>query len=226
MFLKKIFPERFSNKLLYLLSQRSVFFKCSLIVFLSCLIFIIWLFLFIRPLNAALKFNKAKLKQLHNLKQICCQSYDDCFDLSKKIEHLNAKLDRKINIIGGSSAHQSLNKVIECITRNGVTLIDYGPIKAEKFRNNLKENLHDDEMGHVIKSDDIESLANKKGNSDFGRKVSFELILEGTFINIFNFFRCLSAAKYCLKCDQIYLNKNEQGLIGCKLMLDILQLSN
>lgn len=225
MFLKKIIPERFVNKLLYLLSQKSAAFKCSIIILLLSLIFFVWLFLFIRPVNAALKFNKAKSKQLHNLKQICSQGYDDCAYLSKRVDHLSTKIDRKISIVGSSSAYRSLGKVIDCINRNGIRLIDYSPGNVEKVNTNFKENLSDNGEACFDKPDEIEAGSKKIDKSEFAKKVSFELKLEGTFLNMFNFFRCLSVIKYCLKYNQLYLNKNEQGLIGCKLVLDVLQVS-
>lgn len=208
MFFNKINLENLSNKILYLLSQKSTVFKCLLIVLSLVFIFMIWLFCFARPLNASFLLNRTKLKQLNSLKNSCSQAYDQCSDLSQRIEQLDLKINKKLSIIGNSSAFLSLGKVIECINCNGVTLIDYSPGKVEKVLPDSKSR----------GSDDLSVSA-------FGKKVSFELTLEGTFLNMFNFFRCLSGIKYCLKYNQISINKNDQGLIGCKLILDILQVS-
>lgn len=212
MLLDKISLEKLSNKLLYLLSQKSSIFKYCLMALIVILLFAIWLLLFTRPLNAKLLAARAKLKQLNSLKNICSQSYDQCTDLSQKIEHLNSKINKKVSVIGSSSAYLSLEKVIECINCNGVTLIDYSPGKIEKLPNSKTIGTESSGKDLFVKS-------------EFGKKVSFELTLEGTFLNMFNFFKCLSAVKYCLKYNQISINKNEQGLVGCKLILDILQVS-
>jgi len=162
-------------------------------------LFSLWLFGFVRPLNVLLATNRTKFKQLNSLKNICSQSYDQCTELSQKIELLNAKIAKKLNVIGHSSAYLSLGRVIECINSNGVTLISYRPGKVEKLPS----------------TDGL----------DFGKKMSFELALEGTFLTMFNFFKCLSEIKYCLKYNQLFITKNEQGLIACKLIVDILQVS-
>lgn len=209
MILDKINLENLSNKLLYLLSQKSTIFKCSLIALLSSLLFILWFFLLSRPLNIKLAINRNKLKELNSIKNICSQSYDQCSDLSQTNEHLNSKINKKMNIIGNSSAYLSLGKVIECINGNGVTLIDYSPGKVEKLPAKFG----------------IDKSQGLPAKSEFGKKVSFELTLEATFANMFNFFKCLSRVKYCLKYNQISLNKNDQGLIGCKLILDIFQIA-
>jgi len=199
MFLDKVNLENVSNKILYFLSQKSSSFKYCLTILMLSLVVSIWLFGFARPLHLAVGVNRAKLKQLNILKNTCSQSYGHCAELTQTIEDLNAKIGKKLNIIGNSSAYLSLGRVIECINCNGVTLMSYSPGKVEKL-----------------------------GPSDgvyAGKKVSFELVLEGTFLNMFNFFKCLSAIKYCLKYNQLFISKNEQGLIGCKLILDILQVS-
>lgn len=223
---KKVILEKLVNNVLYFLANKSITFKSSLIIFLSSLIFIVGFFVFIKPLHAILRFNKLKLKQLYNLKKICSQSYGDCLDLSKKIEHLNTKIERKLNIIGNASAYRSLSRVIDCISGNSIKLVNYSPGKVEKVNTNSKENLNMNDINEAYSAKmDENAIPNKANKSEFGKKVSFELMLEGMFLNMLNFFKCLSAVKYCLKYNQIYLNKNEQGLIGYKIVIEILQVS-
>ncbi|CAF1623770.1 unnamed protein product, partial [Didymodactylos carnosus] len=85
-----------------------------------------------RPLNASLAQCKAILKQNFSLKNICAQSYDQCAELSKKIEHLSEKINNKISSLGRSNANASLRRVIECIENNDLALIEYSPVKADK----------------------------------------------------------------------------------------------
>jgi len=211
MLLDKIKLEQISNKLLYILSQKSNRFKYTLVVLMVVSIFAFWMLMLVRPLNTQLVVGRVKLKQLNSLKKTCSQGYDQCSELSKSIDHLTSKFNKKISVIGNSSAYLGLEKVIECMNGNGVTLINYSPGKVEKVLNSK-----------VIES---EPSHKKIAKVEFGKKVTFELLLEGTFVSMFNFFNCLSAVKYCLKYNQISIIKNEKGLIECKLILDILQVS-
>lgn len=213
MFLDKINVERLGNKILYLIAQKSTMFKVGVTVMFCCLLFTGWLFFYIRPLHAKLRICSRTLKQLNTIKNSCSQSYDHCTELSKRIELIETKLNKKITDIGTLNVYGNIKLVIDCMTSNGLVLVHYSPVKVEKIDHKQK-----------LLSETLETQPIQK-NIQHGKKVSFEFTMEGVFINIFNFFKCLSKMKYGIKYRKFSITQNEQGLITCNMLLDIFQIT-
>lgn len=202
-FLSKI--ADIGNKILYFLAHKSPLIRYSSVVALMVSLFAAWTVFLMRPLHAQLGIHKAKLKQLHKLKKQYAQGATACGEIAQQIKELGIVIDTHLNQMGAKSAYKNLGKIVECIHRNGVTLVSYGPFKKER---------------KVLANKN--SLAAPSSKQSI-RTTSFELVLEGSFVPILNLFDCLSLIKYGVQYNQWRLQALDNGSIVCRMIVDVIQ---